>query len=475
MAPLVIYDESSAFWEGISTGDAAGSAYNAPYSSLEFNSIIGLFFGSTAGMFILPAIGGTPDISPIQVVASSPAAMTVDVHTGFAFMYDHIYYTGNVDRTLTIGTADVANPRIDRIVLHLDYVAQTIRLAVLTGTPSATPTIPSLTQTSTIIEYPLANIWVAAATTTIVDADIHDEREFGSTYESFRVSQLDTNMIRNSEFMAFGVNGPPPTGWERVGTISMASAAKPSQMSRGRAIQLTAGAGTSGLLQTFPVAANTVYAIRTLIKVTAGDVGSVEITTDAASPSTVTRTIRRTGEWVEEVIYYLTEADATLMTVTLAAVNNTDVVTVGQTLVIQGYHTGPFRQFHELLMGSFILTDASWSNSAKSTVTTTIDLTSSFSGRILPGTRALLVRLYAHDSGSAGIGGAPNTTPSLRIEFTSELTDIVGVFLAGTTNDQPREALVWVGLDSTLRFTAIVQASGAGTLDATIEIMGMST
>lgn len=114
-------------------------------------------------------------------------------------------------------------------------------------------------------------------------------------------------------------------------------------MARGYAVQITADAADEGITQTFSVTPSSPYAIKGLVNVTAGDVGKIVVTSDAAAPGTITREIHRTGEWMEETIYYTTEADATTLTIRLLAANNGDIVQFGQFLALPGYFPGPFR------------------------------------------------------------------------------------------------------------------------------------
>lgn len=471
--------ESSAFWDGTTVGDAAGSEFDAPYSTSEFGNILGLLFSSFVGAYVIPGVGGVHDASQLRVQASSPAAMTVDVVQGYAFANDRMYSTGSTVKTLTLSAADAANPRLDRIVLRIDYTAKTVRLAVLTGTPAATPSLPALAATATLVELSIAYIWVAALAASIADVSIHDERLFASTNEGVRVSQLETNLAKNSEFMAHSpliLSTTPalaPDLWDTVGTATFErQPSRPVEMVRGRAIFIAAGAANSGMSQTVPVKASTVYAIRTMMKVTAGDVGVITVTTDSASPGTISRQMRRTGAWIEETIYYGTEADATTLTLSLLAASNTDIVEVGQSLIVEGYYPGPFRPFREFISFANPVTDTSWDGDAKSTGTVTINLPISYTGGviasiILAGTHALLLLLDANDSGSAG--------NDVYLKVGAVGGPYRGIYMSGITNDRKRQGEFTIPIDSAEEFDISVQASGGGTLDAYVGVIGIYT
>lgn len=113
-----------------------------------------------------------------QLAVSQRAAganMSVDVATGRGWLTGHFYESDAVVN-LPIAANLSGNARIDRIVVHADFVANTIGLAVLQGTPAASPTEPALTQSVTVWEIALARVAVAAAAASILNANITDER-----------------------------------------------------------------------------------------------------------------------------------------------------------------------------------------------------------------------------------------------------------------------------------------------------------
>lgn len=104
------------------------------------------------------------------------SGMTVKVKTGQALVRGH-FYDNSAEETLTIATADPTNPRIDRVVLRLDPTANSIVLAVITGTPGASPSAPVLTQSDTAVyELPLAQIAVGASAVVIAGGNVTDQR-----------------------------------------------------------------------------------------------------------------------------------------------------------------------------------------------------------------------------------------------------------------------------------------------------------
>lgn len=90
-------------------------------------------------------------------------------------------YQSTAQETLTIQASE-ANPRIDTVVLTLDPSINSIVLAVVKGTASATPVAPTLTQTdSAVYQLRLANVSVPASATTISAGNVTDLRTFLGT------------------------------------------------------------------------------------------------------------------------------------------------------------------------------------------------------------------------------------------------------------------------------------------------------
>jgi len=79
-------------------------------------------------------------------------------------------------QNVTITDNTSGNARIDRIVARLNYTDRKIEFGVLTGTPAGSPVAPTLTRNTTVWELSLAQIAVANGFSTIVTANITDER-----------------------------------------------------------------------------------------------------------------------------------------------------------------------------------------------------------------------------------------------------------------------------------------------------------
>jgi len=136
------------------------------------------------GEGVIPTIGGE------LAVTADGADMQVDVATGVALLHDGVPYVLEAGTSLTIGTADVTNPRIDRIVLQLVREGTTdqgrIDLEIKAGNPASSPGAPSLTQSSSVWEISLAQVLVGANVTTIAADKVTDERVYGFHYDKDR-------------------------------------------------------------------------------------------------------------------------------------------------------------------------------------------------------------------------------------------------------------------------------------------------
>ena len=159
--------EKSYPWEGNSGSGGIGDC--GPYTGDDADQINkALTMGKT----------GVVETSHLEVTETSPTSKAVRVVLGRAIIRGKVYWL-DADTTLTISDNTSGNPRIDRVVVEVDWTAQTGRLKVVEGTPAASPSAPTLTQTDGVLwQFPLAQIAVANGFTSITNSDITDEREF---------------------------------------------------------------------------------------------------------------------------------------------------------------------------------------------------------------------------------------------------------------------------------------------------------
>ena len=131
----------------------------------------------------------------MQVTAVS--GTKVKVLTGFA-LCNGCLKLQETDIEITLPTADASLDRIDTVVLRLDDNddVRACELYVVSGTAASTPQAPALTQTDSIWELGLANIYRKANSTEVTNANITDTR-----YDSSRcgiissISEFDTTTL----------------------------------------------------------------------------------------------------------------------------------------------------------------------------------------------------------------------------------------------------------------------------------------
>ena len=155
----------------------------------------GLVWSDTlADAFQALGIGVMPGIGSDLACSASGADMKIDVAAGVAILKDGVPYVLEAAAEVTIGTADGSNPRIDRIVLQLTREGQTdqgkIDLEVLAGSPAASPSAPSLTQSSSVWEISLAQVLVGTGVSTITSEKVTDERSYCFAWPSVGADDL---------------------------------------------------------------------------------------------------------------------------------------------------------------------------------------------------------------------------------------------------------------------------------------------
>ena len=135
------------------------------------------------------ATTGIINSASLEVTANSPVGMSVRVASGWAAIVGTTQanmgtYVGYNDATVTLGitTADLTNPRIDRVVMTVNdayYTGSTnnVVLQVVAGTPAVSPVAPATPANS----ISLATVAVAANALSISSGNITDTRVLVTT------------------------------------------------------------------------------------------------------------------------------------------------------------------------------------------------------------------------------------------------------------------------------------------------------
>ena len=473
--------EKSYFYQHGTGGDSAYS----PYNRAEFNSfMMSRSIGNESGIFVIPGY-----LNDLKVNTGGTLVSSVSVSAGAALINGVLYET---DTAITVNiprTVSASAVRIDYIVLRVDYVAQTVRVVRLEGDESTTITAPDLTQMEgSIWEELIAWVYVDPTTDTVALSDIFDNRQFLMTPESLKTYDKG-NLLKNSEYMAFSGSGvatrsPEYWTWGNAGTL--VTSAPLSPMTRGRSVTLT-GTTLSQRVKVAPGAKT--FSIRLLFSSGTGNL-SVYFQGTRSNGLATTKYMQqyfregiKTATNGNVALGYCTETitfeedDIEYLQLNLASSGGAYII--GQVILVEGYHTGPIRQINETIMFQTAVTDASWSNTAKSTGTTAISLAASFgSGTIPAGTKAVIAKLRGRDSASA----ATNATNMQVLGYSASYPVVYNTLsVGGVTNDKfmeqqciiPVNQPVFDAATDVPQFRVTVNASGGNTFDATIQILGI--
>jgi hypothetical protein len=110
--------------------------------------------------------------------ATAPGSgMSVNLGTGVAFA-NGFWYENTATLNKTIAGSDTTLNRIDYLVVTLNFATPNVTSRVLTGTLASSPVAPSLTQTSSTYDIPIATVTVNANTANITSGMITDRRVY---------------------------------------------------------------------------------------------------------------------------------------------------------------------------------------------------------------------------------------------------------------------------------------------------------
>lgn len=209
----------------------------------------------------------------LVVHANSPESMHVVVYDGRAW-FDHTWTFNDATITLAIAASDPTYNRIDTVYLEVNESAgvRANSIAVATGTPSASPVPPTLTQTSTVHQYPLADVSVLSGATVIWEVRITDRRgtvdcpwalgiitnavqghDHTSIYPQIPTAGIENNAVDDTKVgnrvaQVYRRQGGSSTGWATAGSTNYIPGAVRIQAGR------VACTGSSGGVVVYPVA-----------------------------------------------------------------------------------------------------------------------------------------------------------------------------------------------------------------------------
>ena len=165
------------YWTATSGGDTIVRSGNVT------GQINGLFYGGDIpDVFQALGQGVVPDIGGELACSADGTDMDIDIAAGLLIHKDGLPFLLEAADLVTLSNGDGANPRIDTVVVRLTREGQTaqgaIVLAVLQGTPAASPSQPTLTQSAATWEYPLCDVAVGTGVSTVSNGNITDRRTY---------------------------------------------------------------------------------------------------------------------------------------------------------------------------------------------------------------------------------------------------------------------------------------------------------
>ena len=148
--------EKSSFFNSVSS--------DRRYSAEDWAAYFASFISN--GVFAEPS-------DNLQVLINT--GMGISIKPGISFVNGY-RYQNTTDLIKTLAVADGIYNRIDRVVIRWSLLDRNITAAVLQGAPATTPVAPALTRDAEIYELALADIYVGAGVTSIVQSNITDRR-----------------------------------------------------------------------------------------------------------------------------------------------------------------------------------------------------------------------------------------------------------------------------------------------------------
>lgn len=153
-----------------------------------YERMLGAMF--TAGVFPRGEMLAVKAAGGMKIAIATGGAVVIREDPTSAGPHGYLYHN-TVPKQLVLNVADGVAARIDALVLRWSRIGRSVTLAVLTGTPAASPTPPELTRNSDFWELRLADVHIAAGTTEITQAMIYDKRESADCGIVSSLAQLD--------------------------------------------------------------------------------------------------------------------------------------------------------------------------------------------------------------------------------------------------------------------------------------------
>lgn len=460
--------EKSYFHNGLSTGDAV----LAPYHAQLFSSILRNLYGREG--LIIPATS----FHELEVIGK--ASRSLDVYQGWAFIQGVLYHHES-DETISLATNVSPYPRIDRVVVRIDWITQEVTLDVLQGIPATIPDLPAVKQSlEDVYELPIAWVYLPSGYTTTSNRVV-DERHFAAT-ALYQENYVPHNFIGNGCFMGFSgerlASSYPPDMWDLYNggavTPDSITSVENAELEFGRAIKITTDQ-YGGLSQTTLIPnGNHLITTRVLIQVESGEVYVGSYGNGSL--------VYPTQEIVEVLIRdYRTGVGGHENEIAIFANEDATTFTVYQVTSTYGHIEVTFIEEHEIILFDYTVINSDGFTAGTTYSTSTVTVTtedwpnSPDIKALLTGARAAIFKLGVLDSGSVGSNDC-----GVAIRDTKNHAVLLRTVVGGLTNNTYRETVGIVPLeehtpnaDDAFEFELDIIASGANTLRIQLEIVGV--
>lgn len=497
--------QKSYLWDGTVTGDA----FYAPYNAEEFNRFMFMPVAQDLGTeaYVIPGY-----LDDLFCTWLGEGVDGVFINAGAAIVKNFLFI---MDKALSLPLEKPTLGKSRYVYIVLRYVtidfegqeANTVRIKTHEGVEqsnmSSVP--PTLQQDSSVWEVPLALVWVnntvtyANTTNTTVDySDVVDKRKFIYNTVSGSSQSSTKNLLANSEWMSVD-SSPRPQLWSLYeGTATITHTAISVLLydydaTRGSVINYTPSASIiSGIQQRIRLGgAQQTFTVKGRL----GSTGTINDGQTSVMLLGITDDGRTLDDYLHQRLRHYSGSDyevSATFTFSEPVVRVTYIIYVEGTTNTVTHHAqslcaGYFADIHDCRLTSLVYADndemAAWLETAKSTGTTTINLSPA---DILFQTNAVayMLRVRARDSASAAGGGLLVRilgNPTLAAGMGTE-PDYGTLYLDGVPNDEWREINVIIPVTrereklGTLianSFRIQVVASGALTCDVLVSFRGI--
>lgn len=106
-----------------------------------------------------------------SLVVLAGGGMQVNVGVGRCW-FDKTWTNNDAPLPLVVDNAEVVLNRIDIVVVEVGIASRINSIKIVKGTPASTAVAPTLTNTESIKQYPLAHIYLAAGVTSVLQTNI---------------------------------------------------------------------------------------------------------------------------------------------------------------------------------------------------------------------------------------------------------------------------------------------------------------